>query len=63
VNAADLRVEETQIVVDLGGGADGGPRRPHRVLLLEGDGRPDLLDLVHVGTIHPVEEHSSVGRQ
>ena len=63
VDVADLRVEQPQVVVDLGGGADGGARGAHGVLLLERDRGPDLLDLVHVGTVDPIEEHPSVRRQ
>ena len=63
MDAPDLRVEQAQIIVDLGGGADRRARRSHRVLLLEGHRGPDLLDAVHVGTVHPIEEHARVGGQ
>ena len=63
VNAADLRVEQPQVVVDLGRGADRGARGPDRVLLLQGHGRADLLDTIDVGAIDPIEEHPRVGRQ
>jgi len=48
-----FREEQAQVVVDLGGGADGGARRPDRILLLERDGRTDLLDPVHVRPVDP----------
>src|SRR5262249_49934340 len=63
VHAPDLRVEQPQVVVDLGRGADGGARGPDRVLLLEGDGRADLLDAVDVGAVDSIEEHSRVRRE
>src|SRR6266540_2208190 len=63
VDVADLRVEQPEVVVDLGGGADRRARRPDRVLLLQGHRRADLLDLVHVGTVDPLEEHPGVGRE
>ena len=63
VNAADLRVEQPQVVVDLGRGADRGARGPDRVLLLQGHGRADLLDTIDVGAVDPIEEHPRVGRQ
>src|SRR2546430_5075257 len=63
VDVPDLRVQEAEIVVDLRGGADRRARRPHRVLRLEGDRGPDLLDPVHVGAVHPIEEHPRIGGQ
>jgi hypothetical protein len=39
VLAADARPEHTQIVVQLGNGADGGARVARGALLLDGDGR------------------------
>src|SRR5262249_13821009 len=63
VNPADLGEEQAEVIGDLGGGAHGGARRPDRILLLERDGRTDLLDLVHVRTVDAVEEHPRVRRQ
>ena len=63
VDAADLRVQQAQVVVHLGGGAHRGARRAHGVLLLERHGGPDVLDAVHVGPVEPVEEHARVGRE
>ena len=61
VHAADLGEEETEVVVELGGRAHRGARGAHGVLLLEGDGRADVLDPVHVGPVEPLEEHARVG--
>jgi hypothetical protein len=63
VHATDLGVEQPQIVVDLGGGADRGAGRPHRVLLLEGHRRTDLLDAIDVGPVDAVQEHPGIGRE
>jgi hypothetical protein len=63
VDAPDAAEEETQVVVQLGGGARRRARGPDGVLLLEGNGRPHALDPVHVGTVHPLEEHARVGRE
>jgi hypothetical protein len=63
VHAADLGEEQAQVVVQLGGGAHRGARGAHRVLLLERDGGPDVLDAVHVGPIEALQEHAGVGGQ
>ncbi len=63
VDPADLGEEETEVVVQLGRGAHGGPRGAHRVLLLERDGGTDVLDPVHVRPVEPLQEHARVRRQ
>src|SRR5439155_12659818 len=63
VNPTDLGVEQAQVVVHLGRGADRGTSRADGVLLLEGDGGTDLLDPVDVGAIHAIEEHAGVRRE
>ena len=63
VRHADPRPEEAQVVVDLGDGADGGSRVLPRGLLLDGDGRREPLDRVHVGLLHQPEELPRVGRE
>ena len=63
VDAADLRVEQAQVVVDLGGGAHRRARGADRILLLERHRRPHVLDAIHVGPIDPVEEHARVRRE
>ena len=60
---ADARVQEAQVVVDLGDGADGGPRVAAGRLLVDGDRRGQPLDEVHVGRIDPPEELSGVGAE
>jgi len=63
VHAADLRVEQSEVVVDLGRGADGGACGAHGILLLEGHRGTDLLDAVDVGPVDPLEEHPRVRRE
>ena len=63
VDAADRREEQAKVVVELGGRAHRGAGRAHGVLLLQRDGGPDVLDPVHVGPVHAVEEHAGVGGQ
>ena len=57
------RVQQTQVVVDLGDGADGGARVVGRRLLLDGDGGREPLDVVHIGFVHHGEELPGIGRQ
>ena len=61
VRVADAGPEQAQEVVDLGGGADGGARRPRRILLLDRDGGREAVDEVDVGLLHPLEELARVG--
>src|SRR6267378_7367805 len=63
VHPADLRVEQSEVVVDLGRGADGGACGAHGILLLEGHRGTDLLDAVDVGPVDPLEEHPRVRRE
>ncbi len=59
----DAREEQPEVVVDLGGGADGRSRVTDAVLLPDRDGRGDALDGVHVRLLHPLEELPGIGRQ
>ena len=63
VRVADARVQQAQVVVDLGDRADRGARVARRGLLVDGDGRREALDAVHVGLVHLPEELARVGRQ
>ena len=58
---ADGSVDDTQIIVNFGDGADGGARRTRSGLLFDGDGRRKTLDDVDVGTFHLVEKLARVG--
>src|SRR2546430_15801259 len=63
VRRADARVQQPQIVVDLGHGADGGARVMARRLLLDGDGGRQALDQVDVWLFHQLQELARVRRQ
>ena len=60
---AGAGVEQAQVVVDLGDGADGGARVVAGGLLLDADGRRQALDHVDVGLVHQLQELPRVGRQ
>ncbi len=57
------RPQQAQVVVDLGGGADGRARRLRRILLLDRHRGGDPLDRVDVGLLHALEELTCVRRQ
>ena len=63
VGIADARVEQAQVVVDLGDGADGRARVVRRRLLLDRDRRRQALDQVDVGLLHQLQELARVRRQ
>ncbi len=56
----DGGVEQPQIVVNFGDGADGRARAAAGGLLLDGDRRAQAVDAVHVGPLHLVEELAGV---
>ena len=57
---ADARVQQAQVVVDLGDRADRGPRVAAGRLLVDRDGRRQPLDDVDVGLVHLPEELAGV---
>ena len=61
VNRAAARIEQAQVVVDLGGRGDGGARVARRVLLLDGDGRSQAVDQVHVGLLDALQKLARIG--
>ena len=63
VGRADRSIEEAQVVVDLGNGADGRARAAAGGLLLDGDGRAKSLDRIHIGPLDLVEKLARVGRE
>ncbi len=63
VRRAGTRVEQAQVVVDLGDRADGGARVVAGRLLLDRDRRRQALDEVDVGLFHQLQELAGVGRQ
>jgi hypothetical protein len=63
VRVADARVEQAQVVVDLGNRAHGRARVVAGRLLLDRNGRGQPLDQVDVGLFHDLQELPGVGRQ
>ncbi len=61
VGLADPGVEEAQVVVDLRDRAHGGAGVAAGALLVDGDGRAQPLDLVHVRLLHQAQELAGVG--
>ena len=63
VRRAGTRVEQTQVVVDLGDSADGGARVAVGGFLVDGYRRRKPLDEVDVGLVHLTEELPRIGAQ
>src|SRR5205814_68889 len=63
VGHADAGVEQSQVVVDLGDGADRRARVPRRRLLVDGDRRRQPFDEVDIGLIHLAQELAGIGGQ
>ena len=63
VRAAGARVEQAQVVVDLGDGADGRARVAARRLLVDRHRGRQALDEVDVGLVHLAQELPRVRRQ
>ena len=63
VRDADARVEQAEVVVDLGDRADGRPRVAARRLLVDRDRGRQTLDEVDVGLVHLAEELARVAAQ
>ena len=60
VRPPQRREEDAEVVVDLGHGADGGPRVADRRPLLDGDGGTEPGDGLHVRLLHLVQELAGV---
>ena len=63
VRHADARVQQTQVVVDLGDGPDRRSGVARRRLLVDRDRRRQTLDEVDVGLVHLAEELARVRRE
>ena len=63
VGRADAGVQQSQVIVDLGHGADGRARIMGGPPLIDRDGRGEPLDLVDVRLLHLAQELPRVGRQ
>ena len=63
VRCPDARVEQAQVVVDLGDGAHGRARVVARRFLLDRDRGREPLDQIDVGLFHELQELARVGRE
>ena len=63
VGRSGAGIEQSHIVVDLGGGAYGGAGVLVGGLLLDADYRTQSGDLVHVGALHATKEIARIGRE
>ena len=63
MRCADRGVQQAQIIVDLGDGADRRARTPARGLLLDGDRWRQAVDRINVGPLHLVQELPRVRRE
>ncbi len=63
VGTASTGKEQTEVVVDLCGGADGGARVLVGGLLLNADDGREAGDLIDIRTLHATEEVAGVGRE
>jgi hypothetical protein len=61
VKARGTRVQQLQVVVELGHRPDRRAGRAHRVGLVDGDRGRDALDAIHLRLVHAVEELPRVG--
>ena len=61
VGDADAGVEQAQVVVDLRHGTHGRPGVLGGGLLVDGNGRGQAVDHVHVGLFHLAQKHPGVG--
>ena len=57
----DRGIEQAQVVVDFGDGADGGPGAAAGGLLLDGNGGAQAVDGIDVGALHLIEELAGIG--
>ncbi len=63
VRRADARPEQTQIVIDLRDGTDGGTRVFGGRFLVDGDGGGKSLDQIHIRLVHLPEKLADIGRK
>ena len=63
VGSADARIQQPQIVVDLGGRGNRGAGIAGLVLLADGDRRGDAVDQIYVRLLDALQELARVGRE
>ena len=61
VDGSAARIQQAQVVVDLGRRGDGGAGVARGVFLLDGDGRSQAIDLVHIGLLNALKKLASIG--
>ncbi len=59
---AYARVEQAEVVIDLGGGGDGGARVPRGIFLPDGDGGSNAINQINIGLFNAFQELASVSR-
>ena len=57
------RIQQLQVVVELGHRADRRARGAYRIGLVDGDGGRDAFDAIHLRPVHAVQELARVGRE
>ncbi len=63
VRLANPGEEYPKIVVDFGNGPHGGAGIPAGSFLLDGDGRAQPFNEIHIRPVHPFQELASIGRE
>ena len=63
VGCTGTGIEQTQVIVDLGGGAHSGSGILVGGLLFDADDRTETCNLIHIGTFHVAQEVAGVGRK
>ena len=58
---ADVRVQQAQVIVNLGGGGDDRTRAAARAALLDGNGRREAFNEIHVRLLQLVQKLAGVG--
>ena len=56
IELAHPSVEKLCVVGDLRHGPHGGPRSAHRVFAVDGDGRRNAFNAIHLGPVHAIHE-------
>jgi len=60
-DSAAARVEETEIIVNLGGGGDGGARVARLILLLDRDSGGEAVDVIDVRFFDALKKLARIG--
>ena len=60
---SDPGEKESEVIVDLGDRPHGGPRISRHASLVNGDGRREAFDRLHVRPFHLFQKLSGIGRQ